>query len=614
MATRYSMATALGRLYQTLWGKLALLVAAVAVLTIVGGLIATYAFGEFESYAEGAWWAFVHLLEPGAALEDETWELRVLGAILVVCGVVLLLGILFEVLAQVVDRSLSRLDETGASVALSGHVVVDGWRWSLPDVVEEMAVVVADPVDRVVIVAPTDLYEDRLAIRSAIRRRGSPRVDLLFGDPSDADRFHRASAQRARSIVAVRSEERVHDVMAVDLDVIKRAVALGRFLDGSSAGRPAVFYELARARNADAAADLVPDDFEAIVGDRMASAILKLSVLEPNWARIMVELLGEVSGLRITEGAEWAGRSLRSADHEIDGLAVATLSVNGAVDLDPDRAIRSGDRIVTLRWGHPGPAVGSAADIVAAAPAPREISIAVVGWNRKVSTLIAELLAMGDVRFTIRSIAPLPEDTRVGALRADGVDPTAVSLTRVPADDIDALQRALAEQPTDAVIVTSTIASPGGYEALQAADAAAVFNLVGITQMPRPPHLVLADLFLPDSAGPIGQAPGDDASSATNAGLARVVPIAAIQSRILARLLEQPELDPVLDALIANDQRRPVEIAVARGTPTSFADARRQLWAPDRSIVGAVVDGRPLLAPPGDTTIEAGSTLLAFTR
>ncbi len=614
MATRRRVFERIGRLYQSVWGKLLLLVVAIAILTGGAGLIVSYGFDEFDSYGEGAWWAFIHLLDPGAVREDETWATRVLGAILVVCGVVLIIGILFEVLTQVVDRSLSRLDQTTASVRHVDHIVFDGWRWSLPTVIDELARVSADPVGHVVVIAPTDLYDDRTSLRSALPRRGQPRVDLLFGDPRDPDRLARAGVERARSVAVVRDDGNVHDPMTVDLDVIKRAVVLARFLNRPRTGRPAVFYELTETRNANAAADTVPDLFDPIIDDSMVSSILKLTVLEPSWAVLIVGLLDESSGLRIRRSEAWAGRSLRSIDGESDELTVAALPAAGGVDLDPDLVLKPGDRIVTLPWDGTKHKQSTSSPVEVRGPKGRRISLAVVGWNRNASALITDLLAITDLTIEISSIAPVPERIRASDLAARGVTPDAVRFLPGPPRDVDALQRAVAEQRPDAVIVTSTVDGSEGRDAVNAADAAAVFDLMAIRQMSVAPNLVVADLINPDSAGPIGEGGGERTGSSHLSGFAPVLPVDAILARILARLLVTPELGTVLDALVVDDTRRPVELTVAAGGPASFVDARNQLWTAHQNIAGAVVDGRPVLAPSAETTIEPGCALLAFSQ
>ena len=117
------------RAIETTRGRLVLLLTAVAVvLPRHAPPSPTSPSTSTTASATALWSATLHLLDPSSLHEDEGGAQRAIGVFQVITGLVLLVGLLFTFVAEVVTRSLERLGQSDRPVTCRDHLLVVGGR------------------------------------------------------------------------------------------------------------------------------------------------------------------------------------------------------------------------------------------------------------------------------------------------------------------------------------------------------------------------------------------------------------------------------------------------------------------------------------------------------
>src|SRR5262249_53572921 len=123
---RRQSSSMLRRLMQTTPGRVALLVSAVVGLLLGSAAIDHFLLGQYGDFGEAVWSAVLHVLDPSSLHDDSDAAERAVGLFQVVIGLVLLVGLLFTLVAEVVASSLERLGQADRPVTCSNHLLVVG--------------------------------------------------------------------------------------------------------------------------------------------------------------------------------------------------------------------------------------------------------------------------------------------------------------------------------------------------------------------------------------------------------------------------------------------------------------------------------------------------------
>src|SRR5690606_17521459 len=199
------------------------------------------------------------------------------------------------------------------------------------------------------------------------------------------------------------------------------------------------------------------------------------------------------------------------------------------------------------------------------------------------------------------SLSQTPESRRSRAVPGWVLDRLTIRYLDGDPTDGSTLRQAIAATKPDAIIVSGDVA-----EHPRAPDAAAVFSYLATQQIVQGAVPVLAVAYSSTYADLLAQ----DAGGANLPGAAEMI------GGTLAWTLLRTDITPVLAALF--DPYRTTLRTVRldeTGTPARFDALYRR--ALDRGAVLAGIvqpDGTPLLAPPPDTQIPPGTSLLLLTR
>jgi len=428
----------LRRATETTSGRVALLISAVALVLLGSAALAHFAFDEYASFGAAFWSATLHVLDPSSLHEDEGTAQRAIGVFQVVTGLVLLVGLLFTFVAEVVSRSLERIGQTERPVGARGHLLVVGG----VDLVGVAASAASEAhletgLERLVVLAPESAREERAQIRDELDEAGGDlKIDLVFGDTSGDSGFELAGAERARAILLMPSSSGPVPAEAADVEVTQSGLALLDYLREHGA-EPPVRLLFRRGRNADASWELFPQDWDAVVGDRTVSAVLRLAITRP-------PALAQLPG--------WV------AEH-------------GAIEPFVD--------LVDAAWSARGDG---------------PLRLTIVGCGINAPALMEDLAEVGAEYFSVTMVAPRDAFDRY----LGGAEPSGVKIDFVEARPTDSthLPRSLIESRPHMVLV---MPSPVTWDQ-RTSDASAtlsvfhVLRTAGGRDMP-----VLAELFLTDS-------------------------------------------------------------------------------------------------------------------
>jgi len=333
----------LKRAMQTTRGRLTLLLSVVGVVILGTAALDHLAFDRFETYGDALWSALLHLLDPSALQDDEGAAERTIGVFQVVTGLVLLVGVLFTLVAESVGSSIERLGRVDPPVRARGHLLVIGGADLLGEAAGALALA-SDLGDRrppVVVMAPESDRPSRRRLLAELRRQADPlKVELIFGDVAEESGFELAAAHDASTILILPATGGPVVAEAADVEVMQAGLSLKAYL-AKRAAEPEVRLLFRRGRHVDAIWDQFPPGWDAVVGDRILAAILRIAMTRLDQvpeASYLVDPGGEGDESLLTRARETAESEARRLRLTIVGCGIA------APALMEDLAQAGGDR------------------------------------------------------------------------------------------------------------------------------------------------------------------------------------------------------------------------------------------------------------------------------
>ena len=444
---------------QTTRGRLAVLLAAVAVVVLGSAALAYFAFDLFESYGAALWSAVLHLLDPSSLHDDEGAAARSIGVFQVITGLVLLVGLLFTFVAETVGSSLERLGRRDRPVRARDHLLIVGGADLVPVAARAAAEAIGlrRAFERVVVLAPESAREQRSRLSAEIEDAagGELKVELVFGDAAGESGFALAAADRAAAVLLMPLSSGPVVAEMADVETVQIGLALRDYLDERDA-RPLVRLLFRRGRNVDAAWELLPDDWDALVGDRTIAALLRLAITQP------------------------------------ERLAELPKVVDAKVRKGPD------GELVRAAWER-------------ARGESRRLRLAIVGCGFNAPALLEDLAAAGAERFAVTVLSGrMVFERYLGEGTHSGIG---VEFVETRQDEPERLAEDLRLVDPDIVLVTP---SPTDWD-LRRSDAEAVVTLLHVRHIVESRTPVMVELFLPDHAERLPADPNLFAISSLNA-------------------------------------------------------------------------------------------------
>ncbi|MGM0768744.1 MAG: CASTOR/POLLUX-related putative ion channel [Pseudomonadota bacterium] len=414
----------------------------IGLISLVGGLLVVPQEGAFEGVGSAIWWAFLRLTDPGYLGDDVgSWQ-RFVSTLLTISGYVVFMGTLVAILTRWLIAKMGDLERGLTPVTLKNHIVVLGWTsQTLPLLTELLGssgrmrrFLEKHDTQRLNLVV---LSENASAAQvHELRRepgigRKARQVILRSGLAIQPDALHRVACLDAAAVIIPSAAHEAGTLVTSDVETVKALLSIAAQSRHLHAPLPFVVAEIQDIRKHPVIERAYSGEVEVVGGDATISRLMVQNVLHPGLSEIYNELLtaGEGNEIYVRGGDSVAGMTLgqlAAQRPQVIVLGVLKPLGNGwdvRLLAPTDTPIEMADRVIMLARDYaetdatpklePLPVISRGAPRThqrTRAAAPR--TILVLGWNRRVPSLIAEFGSYADQQFHVDIVSVVPGEER----------------------------------------------------------------------------------------------------------------------------------------------------------------------------------------------------------
>ncbi|EBA01656.1 CASTOR/POLLUX-related putative ion channel [Marinobacter sp. ELB17] len=510
--------------------QLLVVAAFIALISIAGGLAVLAVGQKFDSVGAAVWWAFLRLTDPGYLGDDVgAWQ-RFVSTLLTVSGYVVFMGTLVAILTRWLIAKMEELERGLTPVTLKNHIVVLGWtRHTLPLLTELLSASGrmrrflekhdAGRLNLVVLSEHASAEQvHELRMEPGIGRRAR-QIILRSGSPIQPDALHRVACLDAAAVIVPSGHIDAGSLLTPDVEIVKALLSIAAQARQYNAPLPYVVAEIQDLRKLPVIERAYPGAVEVVAGDATISRLMAQNILHPGLSEIYNELLtaGDGNELYVRGGETMVGMTLAEvAAQRPLAIVLGLLKRQGEqwkvwLMAPTDSVIDEEDRVIMMARFYaetdlnpklpPLPAVQRGSPrIVTAAPVQKLRRILVLGWNRRVPSLLAELSSYHYRPFQVDVISVVGAAERDQLTRRHLGKKVDMEVQHIEADYmVEAELRQLQPAAYDTVMLLSSDRLASGEEA----DAR---TMVGYLQLedvladqPRRPQLIM-ELSDPDNS------------------------------------------------------------------------------------------------------------------
>lgn len=288
------------------WGRLALMAAAVLIMSLVAAAIVVMFDAGSGSFSESLWWAFLRLTDPGYLGDDKGNVRRVVSTALTVMGLAIFVGGLVAIVTQWLNETVRLLERGLTPVSISDHVVVLGWTDRTVTIVRELVrsqgsrsrfkslfqvkgkmaiVVLAEDVDA------SSLHEFRSQLGDDW---DAGVITLRSGSPLRNEHLERVGFLRASAIVLPGADFGEGGPEAVDTRTIKTILSINMAASHVDAmERPMLIAEIYDSRKVPIVRRAYDGPIEVLASDQVTSSLIAQNTRHANLSYIYRELLDQ---------------------------------------------------------------------------------------------------------------------------------------------------------------------------------------------------------------------------------------------------------------------------------------------------------------------------------
>ncbi|MEQ8492901.1 MAG: hypothetical protein RLW42_01650, partial [Gammaproteobacteria bacterium] len=534
--------------------RLLVIAAAIALVATVGGLLAWWLTGAFDSPGSSIWWAFLRITDPGYLGDDQGTWLRVISVAMTVGGLVLLLGALIAIMTQWLNQTIAELEQGLSPIVMKNHVLVLGWSRRTPAIVEQIlssegrvqrflhtfggkrlkVVILVEAIGPILI----QELKDRLG---PYWRPG--RVILRSGSAVRLEHLERVDFRHAAVVVLAAEVARGGDETVVKTLTTAATAPVGPW--------PPVVAEILEPDHLAAGMKAYPGPAEIIPTGLFSSRTLLQMARYPGLGRVIEDLFDQ-DGVQVFlhETAAQQGIALDDLLHCFDA-AVPLGVVRGTPRtfvplLTPGAQVEPDDLVAVL--GHdfdssrPRGNPGSGARTPRPRPRPRapvpRRRLLIAGWNSTVPSLLAECDGYAEEFGEVDVVSLLPRAERERALARKGITLEHISHRQL---ECDITARADLERLDPAAYDVIMLVPSDWRGSAEQADAR---NLLGYLMLqevlqaaPQRPHVIVEAM--------------DEASAALfTAPEVELLVTPKLRSHILAQVALRRDLNAVFEHLL----------------------------------------------------------------
>ncbi|MDX1634928.1 MAG: ion channel DMI1 [Marinobacter sp.] len=540
----------------------------IALISITGGLL-VLPLPESENLGSAVWWAFLRLTDPGYLGDDVGNWRRFVSTLLTVSGYVVFMGTLVAILTRWLIAKMTDLERGLTPVTLKNHIVVLGWTSQTLPLLGELLGASGrvrrflEKHDasrlRLVVLSESASASQVHELRSepGIGRKAR-QIILRAGTAIQPDALQRVACLQAAAVIVPSATHEAGSLVTSDVETVKALLSIAAQARQMGSPLPFVVAEVQDVRKLPVIERAYPGAVEVVAGDATISRLMVQNILHPGLSEVFNELLtaGEGNEIYIRGGESVAGMTLGELASLRPQAIVLGLLVrrpdgrNWQVQLPApsDAVIGADDRVVLMARDYVETDAAARTEPLAPIrriePAVRALPeltrphrVLVLGWNRRVPSLMAECISYTVRRFDVDVMSVVQADERQREIdRYLGDQPT-LSCRHLEADYMSegALRRA-SPADYDSIMLLSSDRLASGEEA----DARAMVGYLQLedilSEADRRPQVIM-ELSDPDNRGLL------------TGHQAEMMISPMIISHVLAQVALRPELRCVLDEL-----------------------------------------------------------------
>ena len=430
---------------------------------------------------ESVWWAFLRLSDPGYLGDDEGLANRAISTIVTVLGYVLFLGLLVAILTQWMNKTIEKLESGLTPVVVSNHVLLLGWTYRTPTIVAELLrdksrvkrFLKRNEVDdlKIVILAEDANAEMAQLLRTRLGDLWNDRQVLLrSGTPLQIHDLERVAFRQAAVVMVMGADFIDKDLEAIDAQTVMTLVSVSRNLSENKSRFPLAVAELYDGSRTDLANLAYTGNCEVLAVDEFISRIIAQSVLYRGLCDVFTELLtlnqgnaifvrkiDELIGCRFGDLRDAFSKAIPLGTVQAGGIHLQLNPLPDTVLTEEDLLVFMARRFDDCQADNP-PSSDTLVSLSALPPATiTKRRILILGWSRKVPSLLRELDCYGDQAFEIDIVSPIKLPERENLLTRRGVDASRDRIELIESDYmIPSVLEELQPQDYDHIILLSS--------------------------------------------------------------------------------------------------------------------------------------------------------------
>lgn len=476
--------------------QLLVVAAFIALISLIGGLLVVPLGDSFGDVGSAIWWAFLRLTDPGYLGDDVgTWQ-RFVSTMLTVSGYVVFMGTLVAILTRWLIAKMADLERGLTPVTLKNHVVVLGWTSQTLPLLSELLnssgrmrrfLEKHDTQKLNLVVLSQDASAEQvheLRNEPGIGRRAR-RIILRSGSAIQPDALHRVACLDAAAVIVPSAAHEAGSLVTSDVETVKALLSIAAQARQFQSPLPYVVAEIQDVRKHPVIERAYPGAVEVVAGDATISRLMVQNILHPGLSEIFNELLtaGEGNEIYVRGGESVAGLSLGELASTRPGVIVLGLLRRRGNDWDVRLVAPSGtrieadDRVIMMARNYsetePNARLPALPEInlkqarrTARNETPRSQRVLVLGWNRRVPSLVAEFASYRHLDFQVDLVSVVPAQEREQAIDRYVEEFTKVRCHHIEADYmVEGELRRLTPSGYDTVILLSSDRLASGEEA-----------------------------------------------------------------------------------------------------------------------------------------------------
>ncbi|WP_404365215.1 ion channel DMI1 [Marinobacter sp.] len=414
----------------------------IGLISLVGGLL-VLPLAESDDVGGAIWWAFLRLTDPGYLGDDEGNWRRFVSTILTVSGYVVFMGTLVAILTRWLIARMTDMERGLTPVTLKNHIVVLGWTSQTLPLLSELLGASArvrrflqkHEVHRLRLVVLSESASasqvHELRSEPGIGRKAR-QIILRAGTAIQPDALQRVACLDAAAVIVPSAAHEAGSLVTSDVETVKALLSIAAQARQAGSSLPYVVAEIQDVRKHPVIERAYPGEVEIVAGDATISRLMVQNILHPGLSEVFNELFTAKDGneIFIRGGDSLAGMTLGELASRRPGvIALGVLSRgpgrnnwNIQLPAPSDTLIGPDDRVVLLARDYedteadaraaPLPVIPRGlASVTPLAEAEKVHRVLVLGWNRRVPSLIAEFASHARRKFEmdIVSVVPAPE-------------------------------------------------------------------------------------------------------------------------------------------------------------------------------------------------------------